>query len=427
MFYCCFTSEQRRVKHLAIFEHETIKNMITTKIIYDRKKRAKTEGTGTIEVRVTVARRAYYISTGVRVREREWKAGMVVNRPDAPVLNERLAIIYEIVDREANRCIKAGEPISTEILKAKVWPVKEAASTEPKFLEWVEKQVEQLTIAYGTRKQYRTLAHRLHEFGDIQRWQDVTAENICAFDAWLHKRQKNDGSTLIDSAVFKYHRSLKALLNRAVTFSKIERNPYELLRGKFKRGDRENVEYLTENEMQAIESLEIPDDDLLRQSRDLFIFQMYTGLSYSDAEAFDISQYRKDGDTYTHIGERIKTGVAYVSQLLPPAIRVLEKYGMKTPQIENHVYNRALKSIGMSAGIKIPLHSHLARHTFATWMLRNGAKIENVSRMLGHTNIRQTQRYAKVMAESVHEDYDMIAEKMKGKKKTTSNPKFKKI
>ena len=387
--------------------------MITTKIIYDRKKRAKTEGTGTIEVRVTVARRAYYISTGVRVREREWKAGMVVNRQDAPVLNERLAIIYEIVDREANRCIRDGESISTEILKAKVWPVKEAASVEPKFLEWVERQVEQLTVAYGTKKQYRTLVTRLHEFGEMQRWQDVTAENICSFDAWLHHRQKKDGSTLIDSAVFKYHRSLKALLNRAVTFQKIERNPYELLRGKFKRGDRENVEYLTENEMQAIESLEIPDDDLLSQSRDLFVFQMYTGLSYSDAEAFDISQYRKDGDTYTHIGERIKTGVAYVSQLLQPAIRVLEKYGMKTPQIENHIYNRALKAIGMSAGIKIPLHSHLARHTFATWMLRNGAKIENVSRMLRHTNIRQTQRYAKVMAESVHEDFDRISKKMK--------------
>jgi site-specific recombinase XerD len=49
-------------------------------------------------------------------------------------------------------------------------------------------------------------------------------------------------------------------------------------------------------------------------------------------------------------------------------------------------------------------------------MLRNGAKIENVSRMLGHTNIRQTQRYAKVMAESVHEDFNRISEKLKTNK-----------
>ena len=68
------------------------------------------------------------------------------------------------------------------------------------------------------------------------------------------------------------------------------------------------------------------------------------------------------------------------------------------------------------AGITTPLHSHLARHTFATYMLRNGVKIENVSKMLGHTNITQTQRYAKVLAQSVQEDFDMIAEKMKKKK-----------
>jgi site-specific recombinase XerD len=91
---------------------------------------------------------------------------------------------------------------------------------------------------------------------------------------------------------------------------------------------------------------------------------------------------------------------------------VLEKYGMRVPRMDNADYNHCLKVLGPMAGIKIKMHSHLARHTFATYMLRNGAKIENVSRMLGHTNITQTQRYAKVLAESVHEDFDMVAKKM---------------
>ena len=115
------------------------------------------------------------------------------------------------------------------------------------------------------------------------------------------------------------------------------------------------------------------------------------------------------------VGERIKTGVAYVSQLLPPVVEVLKKYDMKLPRMDNADYNHALKLLGEVAGISTPLHSHLARHTFATMMLRNGAKIENVSRMLGHTNITQTQRYAKVLAESVHEDFDKISEKLKNK------------
>ena len=387
--------------------------MVTTKIIFDRKKQAGRDGLGTIEIRITIARKSLYISTGVRVREREWKAGMVVNRPDAPILNERLAAIWEIVNREANDAIKNGVAINLDAIKEKVWGVKDAATEDPLFMEWVEKQIDILNIAPGTRRQYRSLLIRLTEFDRLRRWNDITAENIVEFDVFLHKRKKKDGAALIDSAVFKYHRNLKALLNRAVTFGKIERNPYELLRGKFKRGDRENLDYLTEDEMKTIEEMELPDDEMMQKARDLFVFQMYTGLSYSDAEAFDISQYRKSGDTYVRVAERIKTGVPYVSQLLPPAIAILEKYGFEIPQIENHVYNRALKAIGVAAGIAVPLHSHLARHTFATWMLRNGAKIENVSRMLGHTNIRQTQRYAKVLAKSVHEDFEMVAKKMK--------------
>jgi site-specific recombinase XerD len=101
-----------------------------------------------------------------------------------------------------------------------------------------------------------------------------------------------------------------------------------------------------------------------------------------------------------------------VSELLPPAVEVVMKYGGNVPQVENHVYNRLLKVLGAHAGIKTPLHSHLARHTFATMMLSAGARIENVSKMLGHTNITQTQRYAKVLAQDVRADLHAAGEKI---------------
>ena len=383
--------------------------MITTKIIFDRKHQAKKDGTGTIEIRVTVARRAIYISTGVRVCEKEWKAGRVVDRTDAPALNERIGIIYEIVDREANRCIKVGQPINTAAIKKMVWNEKDAMSNEPSFLEWFEHQTEILNLSHGTVKHYISLRTRLIEFGKIKQWADVTTENISEFDAWLHKRKLGNGEAITDAAVYKYHKCLKAMLNRAVTFDKIDRNPCDRL--KFKRGETENIEYLTEDEMKAIEKLKVPTGTQIEVARDLFIFQMYTGLSYSDTQAFDFSQYKKVKGKWINTGERIKTGVAYVSSLLPPAVAVLEKYGWTVPKIDNADYNHMLKVVGTMANIPTKMHTHLARHTFATWMLRNGAKIENVSRMLGHTNIRQTQRYAKVLAESVHEDFDKVSKK----------------
>ena len=384
--------------------------MITINIIYDRKKQAKRDGVGTLEIRLSVQRRSYYISTGIRVRANEWKAGRIVNRPDSDALNDRLAVLYEKVSAEVNRCIEASEPISSEDIRKKVWNVKEAVSNNSTFMDWIDHQIAILNLAEGTLKHYRTLQVRLTEFGQINRWQDVTTENISEFDAWLHKRKLGNGESITDAAVYKYHKCLKALLNRAVVFDKLNRNPYDRL--KFKRGESENIEYLTEEEMKAIEKLKLPKGTQLEVVRDLFIFQMYTGMAYSDTQAFDFSQYKKVNGKWINSRERIKSGVPYISSLLPPVVAVLEKYDWQVPKIDNADYNHLLKAIGSMAGITTKMHTHLARHTFATYMLRNGVKVENLQRMLGHKNIRQTMRYAKVLAESVHDDFDKVAKKM---------------
>ena len=127
--------------------------------------------------------------------------------------------------------------------------------------------------------------------------------------------------------------------------------------------------------------------------------------------------YKKIKGKWCAIGSRIKTGVPYVNQLLPPAVEVLERYGMSVPKMTNQVYNRELKMVGQAAGITYPLHSHLARHTFATYMLAHGVKIENLAKMLGHANIKQTQRYAKVLAQSVRDEFNKIDKLLKKKKK----------
>lgn len=385
-------------------------------IIFDHRGRTENWKEGPLEVRVTVGRKPYYINSNVRVRRNEW-AGAVVNRPDADALNERLGFIVRRVTEEITALQQNGQAIDVQVVKDRLW-AKEKSEEKNGLLKWIEEQLPLLGLKPDTLKHYSTLVRRLDEFGKMTAWRDVTVENIYAFNAWLHQLTKPQSMADIqagvpavkisDGAVYNYHKTLKALLNRAVKIGRIDSNPYDHLRGEFKRGDKENVEYLTEEEMQAIMSLRPVAGTQMAVARDLFVFQMWTGLGYSDSQKFDISQYKKVDGKWINTGERVKTGVAYIAHLLPPVVEILERYGWQVPKIGNADYNHALKAIQMAAGVTTRLHSHLGRHSFATWMLSNDVPIQNVQRMLGHKDIRQTQRYAKVLAKDVHESFDDV-------------------
>lgn len=394
--------------------------MITTALIHDHRNRDY----GPVEIRIIHERKTTYISTGIKVLRQNFVGGTVVNQMDSSELNRRLQTIYTRIQQEVNTAIEQGLPLDATAIKRKAWTTaEELAPDATPAIDWMEEQLPVLGLKEGTLKHYRTLIVRLREYRIITHWQHMTQDHLLDFDAWLHRRpayiteaERATGKPtplISDSGVYNYHKCLKALLNRAVLYKKLQINPYDQLRGQFRRGDVATVDYLTEEEMANFMAVNPPVGTAMDAAHDLFVFQMYTGLSYSDAQAFNIKFYKKINGKYIHTGERIKTGVPYVSQLLPPALAVVEKYGGTTPKLDNADYNRCLKALGMVAGIEKPLHSHMARHTFATFALRKGVKIENLSRMLGHTNITQTQRYAKVMAESVHEDFDLLKDSIK--------------
>lgn len=395
--------------------------MITTSFVFDHRGRAGKGKRGPIEVRVTVNRKSYYVSTGVKVLSSEWKYEQVVNRPDVVELNERLRYIMRIVAEEVNRCIAERREIDVVDIRRSVWGTSCGDDAGGEVTEWIESQIQTLGISDGTAAHYRTLVLRMRACAIINRWSDVTAEKIIEFDGWLRRlpaqtgRAKIEGKTVNGETVYNYHKCLRRMLTRAVMLGKIERNPYECLKGEFRKSPSSPVQYLTEEEVKAFMDYHPLAGTELEKAHDLFVVQMFTGLSWSDLMQFDIRHYKLENGVWVSIGTRMKTGVPYVGHLLPPVVDVLEKWDFQLPVLSNQCANRCLKVLGPAAGISTRLHTHMARHTFATLMLRAGAKIENVSKMLGHTNITQTQRYAQVLAQSVHEDYDLFAQQLNKK------------
>ena len=160
--------------------------------------------------------------------------------------------------------------------------------------------------------------------------------------------------------------------------------------------------YLSPEEFKAIKEVELTTDSL-RRVRDVFVFQIYTCMAYTDLKAFKTKNIQEVKGMKVYIGQRAKTGQTFTVPLLKEALTILTKYKNKLPIISNVKYNEYLKVVAQAAGIDKPVSSHWARHTGATLLLNEGGfDMKIVAKILGHSTTRITEQvYAKLLDETV--------------------------
>jgi integrase len=140
----------------------------------------------------------------------------------------------------------------------------------------------------------------------------------------------------------------------------------------------------------------------------MFVFQCFTGMAYVDMIGFSRADVSEADGMKVIRSNREKTDESFISLFLPDAEKIAEKYNYELPRMSNQKYNDYLKLLGAGAGIKKTLTSHVARHTFATYLINRDIPIESVSRALGHAGIRQTQHYAKMLGKKVIKDMSRL-------------------
>ena len=168
------------------------------------------------------------------------------------------------------------------------------------------------------------------------------------------------------------------------------------------------VVFLTSGELKKLENYKFAQERLT-SIRDCFIFSCYTGLAYNEAASLSHVHLHLHDDGFTWIEMvRQKTQRPIVVPILPPAMRILKKYGypkvgLLLPFISNQKMNSYLKEIGPIIGVSKVLTHHVARKTYAsTVLMNNDIPVEIVSFLLGHSKTSTTElHYAKVVKESV--------------------------
>ena len=384
-------------------KNKSIMEYPTLRFVFDRKKVAPKEKKGLVQIEVCSERKRKWIGTGVKVYADQWDdKRKVTARPDSLDLNMKLDLMMSNILEYVNSLIRRKVPFDFESLDVFL----KNSSESDSFIDFIVRRTdERKDRAEGTIKHYRTLVKVLEDFGRINYFHDLTRSNITMFDDYLRSKG------IKDTTVYGYHKNMKAYINEAIRFGIISENPYVGL--KINRGKSDKRKYLTYEEMRRMERCRITDPSVNRV-RDLFLFQCYTGLAYSDLYKFDFaSDVERRGNKFIIADRRVKTNEDYFIVLLSPAMEILRKYDFDLPVISNQKYNDYLKVAASFAKIDKNLTTHCARHTFAVFALNNGVPMEVVSKMLGHTNIKTTQIYAKVLNTEVEKGFDVLERKMK--------------
>lgn len=243
-------------------------------------------------------------------------------------------------------------------------------------------------------------------------------------DIFNQLKSKGEEFNVHQNTAWNYHKHLRRVLNLAVSMEHIVKNPYS----KYKVGLVEtHREFLTIEELTRIEEKEI-QIERLAAVRDIFVFACYTGLSYSDISKLSKDHLSKGIDNKEWIIiDRTKTNSRCRIPVLPKAKEILMKYedypknqfkGLLLPVLTNQKMNSYLKELGDICNINKSITMHMARHTFATSVtLGNGVPIETVSKILGHTSLKTTQIYAKILDHKISEDMDQLQIRLMEKKK----------
>ena len=180
---------------------------------------------------------------------------------------------------------------------------------------------------------------------------------------------------------------------------------------KIKRGIS-TVKYLTREELNTIQSLNLEEYPRLDKVRDLLLFQASIGLAYIDLLQFDVNKIEIINHTVVYSNKRQKTGIEFSAVILPLGLQILKKYDGKIPMISNQKYNLYLKEIQRLANIETVITTHLLRKSYAHNLLNNGVRIEVVAKALGHSNTIITQKtYAKTIANTVAEEIGGLIQK----------------
>ncbi len=380
-----------------------------------------------IWIRITVDGKRAECSTQKQIHPKFWDAenNKVIDKfSESRSINDYLTLVKADILKHYNILLSTKDVVTADDVKNSYKGVKEIKKT---FLQLFKQYNQQLTerkeiedLSEGRHKRFEILYGKCEAFIKYKfKRSDIILEElklnfIVEFEHYLRTVDKIGHNTSM-----KYAKDLKQVMKYGAMLEYIPSSPFEHFQCSYKKVKRE---FLDQEELDTLYKKEFVIKRL-EEVRDCYLFSCYTGYAYSDAEALtpDDIAIGIDGEKWI-IRNRKKTDTTENVPLLPIPLEIIEKYrkhdyckanNRLLPMNSNQRYNAYLKEISDLCTIKKKLTTHTARHTFATTVLLiNDVPMETAMELLGHTDIRTTQIYGKIVQKKVSSDMRKLKDKL---------------
>lgn len=223
---------------------------------------------------------------------------------------------------------------------------------------------------------------------------------------------KRTGTPICARTADTYCQRFRTALNEAVREGLIDKNPWNRLETieKIKKPESKR-EYLTIDEIRSMIATDCPNELVKRA----FLFSCFTGLRISDVKNLKWGDvYNENGQTYVSV-VMVKTTKPLYIPLSGQALKWMPEKGERA--FDDYVFsglvnygnvNENLKKWAEAAGIRKHISYHTSRHSFATMMLTLGADLYTVSKLLGHSSVKHTQIYARIIDRKKDEAVNLV-------------------
>ncbi|EIA08718.1 site-specific integrase [Flavobacterium frigoris] len=400
-----------------------------TVLYYLRKSKVNAQAQMPIYQRITINGQRFDVSTGLFVEEQKWSSEaskMKGNTEEARMFNGRLDMMRAIVYETEKKLFMNQIEITFESFKNEFQGKKERARMLIPIFQEHNRKIKELVgqeYAPGTLERYETsLKHTKNFLFWKYNLTDINIEKIdhafiMEYEFYLRSERKCANNTAV-----KYIKNFHKIINQCLSNGWLNKDPFSNYKAKVKEVVRD---FLSEAEIEQMINKKFVSERL-ELVRDIFVFSCFTGLAYIDVKQLTLDNIALgiDGDKWI-FKNRQKTDTASKIPLLPMAQEIIDKYAEHPvcqnenrllPILTNQKMNAYLKEIADVCEIKKELTFHIARHTFATTVtLSNGVPLETVSKMLGHTSLKTTQHYAKILDKKISEDMMILKTKFASK------------